>query len=61
MDQVLFFHQQADECRRAADDMAQSFERRALKQLARHYEQEARRLDGPQLDGAHALSKRPRV
>jgi hypothetical protein len=51
MDEIRFLHQQADECRRAADDMSHSFERRAMRQLARHYEQEARRLNIAEIDG----------
>ena len=51
MDEIRFLHQQADECRRAAEDMSHSFERRALRQLARHYEQEARRLNLAEIDG----------
>ena len=51
MDEIRFLHQQADECRRAAEDMGHSFERRALRQLARHYEQEARRLNLAEIDG----------
>jgi hypothetical protein len=61
MDERRFFHLQADECRRAADDMAHSFERRALRQLARHYEQEARRLSPAQMDGVAFDSRRPKA
>jgi hypothetical protein len=43
MDQIRFLHEQAEECRRAANDLADSEARRGLQQLARHYEQEARR------------------
>jgi len=45
MDEIRFFHRQAEECRRAADGMAHSFEQHGLKQLAKHYEEEARRLN----------------
>ena len=45
MDEVGFLHRQADECRRAAADMGHSFEQHGLKQLAKHYEEEARRLN----------------
>jgi hypothetical protein len=57
MDEIRFLHQQADECRRAADDVAHSFERRGLRQLARHYEQEARRLNLAELDRTMASSR----
>lgn len=43
MESVEYFRAQAAECRRMADDMAASFERNGLLQLARHYEAEARR------------------
>jgi hypothetical protein len=45
MDQIRFLHEQAEECRRAANDLADSEARRGLQQLARHYEQEARRVN----------------
>ncbi|HEY1605104.1 MAG TPA: hypothetical protein VGF77_05860 [Allosphingosinicella sp.] len=38
-----YFRGQAAECRRLAGDMAASFERHGLLQLARHYDAEARR------------------
>jgi hypothetical protein len=40
-----YFRKQAAECRRLADDMAASFERSGLLQLARHYDAEARRAE----------------
>ena len=55
MDEIRFLHQQADECRRAAEDMSHSFERRALRQLARHYEQEARRLNLAEIDNRNVI------
>ena len=55
MDEIRFLHQQADECRRAAEDMGHSFERRALRQLARHYEQEARRLTLTEIDNRNVI------
>ncbi|HEX4739348.1 MAG TPA: hypothetical protein VH331_17505 [Allosphingosinicella sp.] len=45
MEAVDYFRNQAAECRRLADDMAASFERSGLLQLARHYEAEARRAE----------------
>jgi hypothetical protein len=47
MDQIRFLHQQAEECRRAASDLSDSEARRGLQQLAKHYEQEARRANAP--------------
>jgi hypothetical protein len=47
MDPMKFLHQQAEECRRAARDLSDSEARRGLQQLARHYEQELRRLNLP--------------
>ena len=57
MDEIRFLHQQADECRRAAEDMSHSFERRALRQLARHYEQEARRLNLAEIDNRNVIPR----
>jgi hypothetical protein len=45
MDQVRFLHNQAEQCRRAAGDLADGAARRGLEQLARHYDREARRLN----------------
>jgi hypothetical protein len=45
MDQVRFLHHQAEQCRRAAGDLADGAARRGLEQLARHYDREARRLN----------------
>lgn len=45
MDQVRFLHRQAEECRRAADDLPEGSARQGLLQLARHYDAEARRLN----------------
>ncbi|HMC93004.1 MAG TPA: hypothetical protein VKI45_11135 [Allosphingosinicella sp.] len=45
MDEIRFLHRQAEDCRRAARDVAQPLERRGLEQLADHYEREARRLN----------------
>ena len=50
MDEVRFLHRQADECRRAANDIADEQARRGLQQLASHYEREARRLNLAELD-----------
>lgn len=41
MDGALFFRRQADQCREAAEQAAPA-ESRALMQLAKHYEKEAR-------------------
>ncbi len=64
MDSVEYFRAQAEECRRLADDMAASFERSGLLQLARHYEAEARRaaLDAvPQARAPRRELSRPPV
>lgn len=53
MDQIRFFHQQAEECRRAAEDLSDGEARRALQQLARHYEQEARRANAGDARSRH--------
>jgi hypothetical protein len=45
MDEVRFFHQQAEKCRSAALDAQNEHARRGLTQLASHYEREARRLN----------------
>jgi hypothetical protein len=45
MESADYFRTQAAECRRLADDMAASFERNGLLQLARHYEAEVRRAE----------------
>jgi hypothetical protein len=45
MEAIDYFRKEAAECRRQADDMAASFERSGLLQLARHYEAEARRAE----------------
>ena len=45
MDEVRFFHQQAEKCRAAAVDAQNEHARRGLQQLATHYEREARRLN----------------
>ena len=51
MDEVRFFHHQAEKCRAAAVDAENEHARRGLQQLAGHYEREARRLN---LAGIHA-------
>jgi hypothetical protein len=59
-----YFRAQAAECRRLADDMAASFERSGLLQLARHYEAEARRAELDAMPRAEAPRReiaRPRV
>ena len=45
MDEVRFFHQQAEKCRAAAVAAENEHARRGLQQLATHYEREARRLN----------------
>lgn len=45
MDEVRFFHQQAEKCRAAAVEARNEHARRGLQQLATHYEREARRLN----------------
>jgi hypothetical protein len=45
MDDVRFFHQQAEKCRAAAVAAENEHARRGLQQLASHYEREARRLN----------------
>ena len=45
MDEVRFFHQQAEKCRAAAVEAQNEHARRGLQQLATHYEREARRLN----------------
>lgn len=45
MDDVRFFHQQAEKCRAAAVAAQNEHARRGLQQLASHYEREARRLN----------------
>jgi hypothetical protein len=45
MDEVRFFHQQAEKCRVAAVEAQNEHARRGLQQLATHYEREARRLN----------------
>jgi hypothetical protein len=45
MDEIRFLHREAEECRRAANGLSNSEARRGLQQLAKHYEQEARRLN----------------
>jgi len=45
MDEVRFFHQQAEKCRSAALAAENEHARRGLQQLAAHYEREARRLN----------------
>ena len=45
MDDVRFFHQQAEKCRAAAVVAENEHARRGLQQLAGHYEREARRLN----------------
>jgi hypothetical protein len=45
MDDVRFFHQQAEKCRTAAVAAENEHARRGLQQLATHYEREARRLN----------------
>lgn len=45
MDDVRFFHQQAEKCRTAAIEAENEHARRGLQQLAGHYEREARRLN----------------
>lgn len=52
-----YFRAQAAECRQLADDMAASFERSGLLQLARHYEAEARRAE---LDAMPQQPREPR-
>jgi hypothetical protein len=54
MDEIRFLHRQAEECRRAAAEIGHSFEQHGLKQLARHYEEEARRLNLAELRRSHA-------
>jgi hypothetical protein len=64
METADYFRGQAAECRRLADDMAASFERSGLLQLARHYEAEARRaeLDAmPRSEAPRRVLARPRV
>lgn len=51
MDEIGFLHREAQECRRAANDLSDSEARRGLQQLAKHYEQEARRLNVVELRG----------
>ena len=57
METVEYFRNQAAECRRLADDMAASFERNGLLQLARHYDAEARRAE---LDAIGRVNAAPR-
>ena len=45
MDEVRFFHLQAEKCRSAALQASNEHARRGLQQLAGHYEREARRLN----------------
>ena len=45
MDEVRFFHLQAEKCRAAAVEAQNEHARRGLQQLATHYEREARRLN----------------
>ena len=45
MDDVRFFHLQAEKCRAAAVAAENEHARRGLQQLATHYEREARRLN----------------
>ena len=45
MDEVRFFHHQAEKCRNAAAEALNEHARRGLQQLANHYEREARRLN----------------
>ena len=45
MDDVRFFHQQAEKCRAAALEAKNEHARRGIQQLAGHYEREARRLN----------------
>lgn len=45
MDELHFLRREAEQCRRAAGDLADSDARRGLEQLARHYDREAKRLN----------------
>ena len=58
MENVDYFRGQAAECRRLADDMAPSFERKGLLQLARHYDAEARRAELDAIGRADAAPRR---
>ncbi|HEX5182889.1 MAG TPA: hypothetical protein VFW19_07020 [Allosphingosinicella sp.] len=66
METIEYFREQAAQCRRLAGDMAASFERHGLLQLASHYDAEARRaaLDAipkPDLPARRSEPGRPRV
>jgi hypothetical protein len=45
MDRIRFLEAQADECRRAAAASGDRRSRQALRQLASHYDEEARRTN----------------
>ena len=61
MEPIDYFRNQAAECRRLAEDMAASFERNGLLQLARHYEAEARRAERYALAGPTPEPRRTEV
>jgi hypothetical protein len=45
MDEIRFFHMQAERCREAALFAENEGDRRGLQQLAKHYEHEARKMN----------------
>ncbi len=53
MNEAEFMREQARECRRHAAQAEAQPDRRALQQLADHYEREARKLAGPRLEARH--------
>ena len=61
METADYFRKQAAECRRLADDMAASFDRNGLLQLARHYDAEARRAERDAVSMRAPTARRPEL